>query len=236
VIPRFKIPRGSWRSLGLTVAPFAAILLFGFTPALRAQAPGKALAHDAYWREKKSFFDTFHAPAAVVMVGDSLTDGAEWRELFPGVSIANRGIDGDTAQGVLERLEGIVALHPAKAFVMIGINDFVAGKSVDAVFGSYGRIVAKLREGGAAVFVQSTLMCNAAKAAWTACAAANEKVAQLNARLAALGAPGVTFVDLNKTLAGTAGLKSALTFDGVHLNGEGYRLWRDAIAPYVLAP
>ena len=219
-----------------SLLPLAAALLFSFAPAPRAQAPGKPLAHDAYWREKKSFFDTFHAPAAVVMVGDSLTDGAEWRELFPGASIVNRGIDGDTAEGVLERLDGIVALHPAKVFVMIGINDFVAGKSVDAVLGSYRRIVGKLRESGAKVFIQSTLMCNAAKATWTACAAANEKVAQLNARLAAIEAPGTLFVDLNKTLAGSAGLKGELTLDGVHLNGEGYRLWRDAISPYVLAP
>jgi lysophospholipase L1-like esterase len=214
----------------------SAVLLLGFASAApRAQAPAQPLAHDAYWREKKSFFDAFHAPASVVMVGDSLTDGAEWRELFPGVGIVNRGIDGDTADGVLERIGAIVALRPAKAFVMIGINDFVAGRSVDAVLRSYGRIIAALRESGAEVFVQSTLMCNAAKAAWTACAAANEKVAQLNARLAAPGAKGVTFIDLNRKLAGAAGLKSELTFDGVHLNGEGYRLWRDAISPYVLA-
>ena len=215
--------------------PLSAVLLVGLASAAAAQAPARPLAHDSYWREKASFFDAFHAPASVVMVGDSLTDGAEWRELFPGVAIVNRGIDGDTADGVLERIGAIVALRPAKVFVMIGINDFVAGRSVDAVLRSYGRIVAALRESGAEVFVQSTLMCNAAKAAWAGCAAANGKVAQLNARLAALGAKGPTFIDLNAKLAGAAGLKSELTFDGVHLNGAGYRLWRDEISPYVLA-
>jgi lysophospholipase L1-like esterase len=214
----------------------AALLLSSAAPFARAQAPGKPPAHDSYWLEKKSFFETFHAPAAVVMVGDSLTDGAEWSEMFPDAKIANRGIDGDTTEGVLERMDAILALHPEKAFVMVGINDLMRGSSVDAVAQRYGKIVAALRGRGAEVFVQSTLPCNAAKATWAPCAAANEKVKQLNLRLAALAPQTVTFIDLNRKLADAAGLKSGLTYDGVHLNGSGYRLWRDEISQYVLKP
>jgi lysophospholipase L1-like esterase len=218
----------------LTLA--AILLLSCAAPVARAQAAGKPPAHESYWLEKKSFFDAFHAPAAVVMVGDSLTDGAEWSEMFPDAGIANRGIDGDTTAGVLERIDAILALHPAKAFVMIGINDLMRGSSVDAVARRYGKIVAALRGGGAEVFIQSTLLCNAAKATWAPCAAANEKVKQLNLRLAALASDTLTFIDLNRKLADAAGLKSELTYDGVHLNGSGYRLWRDEISRYVLKP
>src|SRR6185369_6092309 len=66
------------------------------------QAAAQVSQRDSYWREKVSFFTTFGRHADVVMVGDSITDGADWGEMFPGVSIANRGIDGDTTDGVLE--------------------------------------------------------------------------------------------------------------------------------------
>jgi lysophospholipase L1-like esterase len=195
-----------------------------------------ATTHDSYWYERTSLFDAVKTTSSVVMVGDSLTGGAEWRELFPDVSIANRGIDGDTTGGVLERMAGIASVHAQKAFVMIGINDFTdAGKSVEEVFGNYMKIVAALKLGGAEVFVQSTLMCNERKAAWKSCAAANAKIRQLNRKLAAPGQKAFTFIDINRKLADKGGLRDELTYDGVHLNGSGYLLWRDEIAPFVLA-
>jgi lysophospholipase L1-like esterase len=239
--------------------PFAAIFLLVFTIAFAwgvfavsarafpyhqiaalqrrlAGAPDPPSAHDSYWYERTSFFDAVKTTSSVVMVGDSLTGGAEWRELFPEVGIANRGIDGDTTGGVLDRLSGIVSVHAGKIFIMIGINDFAdTEKSVEAVFGNYTKIVAALKPGGAQVFVQSTLLCNERKAAWKSCAAANAKIKLLNEKLAAPGHGEFTFIDINRKLADEGGLKSELTYDGVHLNGNGYLLWRDEIAPFVLA-
>jgi lysophospholipase L1-like esterase len=190
----------------------------------------------AYWLEKSSFFDTFGAHASVVMIGDSLTDGAEWREMFPGVTIVNRGIDGDTATGVLRRMEGIKSVHAQKAFVMIGINDLgKEGRTVDAVFEDYGKIVSQLEKSGMKVFIQSTLLCNEAKAGWISCAAIQGKIRELNGRLAALASRNVAFIDINAGLVGEGGLKSELTYDGIHLNGAGYLIWKSEISKYLQA-
>jgi len=190
----------------------------------------------SYWLEKKTFFETFGTYASVVMVGDSLTDGAEWREVFPGVAVVNRGVDEDTTAGVLRRMDGIVSTRARKAFVMIGINDFGReDRTVDAVFRDYRGIVSGLDASGMKVFVQSTLFCNEAKAEWISCAAIQGKIKELNRRLAGLASGSVTFVDINAGLAGEGGLKPELTYDGVHLNGAGYRIWRDEIAKFVLA-
>lgn len=189
----------------------------------------------SYWDEKKSFFDTFGSYASVVMIGDSLTDGAEWREMFPGVALVNRGVDGDTTAGVLKRMDGIVSAKARKAFVMIGINDFKEGRSVDAVLQDYRSIVSRLNEGGMKVYVQSTLACNETKAEWIGCAGMQGKIRQLNRGLAGLASANVTFIDINAELAGANGLKPDLTYDGVHLNGEGYRVWRDRISKFVMA-
>ena len=170
------------------------------------------------------------------MIGDSLTDGAEWGEMFPGAAIANRGIDGDTTDGVLRRMKGIQSVDAGKAFVMIGINDFgKQGRTVDAVFDDYRKIVSELETGGMKVFIQSTLPCNEAKAGWISCAAIQEKIRQLNARLATLASGNVAFIDINAGLAGEGGLKPELTYDGVHLNGDGYRIWKREISKYLLA-
>jgi hexosaminidase len=188
-------------------------------------------ARSSYWRERTSFFRTFGRRAEVVMVGDSLTDGAEWAEMFPDQDIVNRGIDSDTSDGVLERIGDIVAAQPRVAFLMIGINDFTdSGRSVDAVFANYRAIVSRLVQGGARVVVQSTLPCNEAKAAWKSCASLNPRIAQLDARLPTLAAPAVTYVDLRPLLAANGNLKPEVTVDGVHLTGDGYRLWKQGIA------
>jgi lysophospholipase L1-like esterase len=189
----------------------------------------------SYWLEKKTFFDTFGAYASIVMVGDSLTDGAEWREMFPGMAIVNRGVDSDTTTGVLRRMESIVSARARKAFVMIGINDFKEGRTVDAVFQDYRNIVSGLDQGGMKVFVQSTLLCNEPKAGWISCAAIQGKIKELNRRLSGLASPKVAFIDINAGLTGPEGLRPDLTYDGVHLNGEGYRIWRDEISKFVLA-
>jgi len=194
----------------------------------------RAAQPSSYWDEKKSFFDAFGSYASVVMIGDSLTDGAEWREMFPGVALVNRGVDGDTTAGVLKRMEGITSAHARKAFIMIGINDFKEGRSVDAALQDYRRIVSRLNESGMKVYVQSTLACNEAKAEWIACGALRGKIKELNRGLAGLASANVTFIDINAELAGPDGLKSDLTYDGVHLNGEGYRIWRDRISKFVM--
>ena len=200
------------------------------------QAAGAAPSpqHTSYWRERTSFFQTFAADADVAMVGDSLTDGAEWAEMLPGRRVVNRGIDGDTTRGVLDRVDGILAVHPARVFVMLGINDFAdEHRSVDAVFRDYRTLVSRLHEGGAQVVVQSTLPCNVAKGAWKSCKAVNRSIRQLNARLAALATGSTSFVSLSNLVAPDGGLRDDLTIDGVHLNGRGYLLWKEAIAPFL---
>ena len=61
----------------------------------------------------------------------------------------------------------------------------------------------------------------------------NGKIRQLNVRLSELASSRVTFIDLASTLTAGTGLKSELTYDGVHLNGEGYRRWQTAISPFM---
>lgn len=199
-----------------------------------APSSSRAPERSSYWRERVSLFKTITHRPDVVMIGDSLTDGGEWRELFPEQNIANRGIDSDTSDGVLARLDDIVAAQPQRAFVMIGINDFAdAHRPVETVWANYKKIVRGLEAGGVKVVVLSTLPCNATKAAWKSCASLNPKIRQLNTHLATLASDSVSMIDLWPALVANGNLKSEFTFDGIHLNGDGYQQWKNAIAPFM---
>ncbi|HEY4300008.1 MAG TPA: GDSL-type esterase/lipase family protein [Candidatus Didemnitutus sp.] len=63
---------------------------------------------------------------AVVFLGDSITQGwgDDFKHLFDGMKLANRGISGDTTRGVLIRLrEDVIDVHPKAIVLLIGTND-----------------------------------------------------------------------------------------------------------------
>jgi len=202
--------------------------------AMSAFAAPMTAQRSPYWNERTSFFNTFGQHADVVMIGDSLTDAAEWHEMFPQLSIVNRGIDNDTTDGVLARLDSIVAAKPRLAFVMIGVNDFSnPHANIEGVLSNYRAIVARLRQAGIKVVIESTLPCNETLGKWKSCKAINGNIRKLDEQLARLASTGVAYADLAAPLTDAHGVKKQFTYDGVHLNGEGYRVWRDSIARYM---
>lgn len=209
-------------TIGLRIFPYPLI-----APLLeRARSP------DTGWRAERdarlAMFRTFPVRAEVVMVGDSLTAAADWHDLFPGTDIANRGLHGDGTADVLARIDTVLRTGARVAFVMLGTNDVHAGRAIEDIVTDYDRIVARLRESGAAVVVQSTLECSRAR-----CGDRLDAIRALNLRLRTMArAQGTTWVDVNAALSsGPDGLRPEHTYDGVHLRAGGYVAWRDAIAP-----
>ena len=99
-------------------------------------------SHSDYFYHKKSFFDLHGGHEYdVVFIGDSITDGAEWNELFPSLKIANRGISGDRTDGVLKRMDSIYSTNAKKAFIMIGLNDLLNGAEINSVVENYNSII-----------------------------------------------------------------------------------------------
>jgi lysophospholipase L1-like esterase len=173
-----------------------------------------------------SLFRNFSPDVEVVMIGDSITQGGIWSEMFPGVAIANRGVGGDTTADVLARLDTVLSTKPELAFLMIGVNDASRGRSPEEIFASYTKIVDALQGAGVEVAIQSTIECSA-----TSCGATLNVLRALNRRLAALSAErGVDYIDLAVSLSDESGLRSEFSYDGTHLNGAGYRQWADALS------
>ena len=181
-------------------------------------------------KPRNTLFQTFSPTANVVMIGDSITEGGVWDEIFTETRVSNRGIGGDRADDILLRMEPIFAVNAKKAFVMVGINDIYSGQSIEYIFTNYKNIVQQLKNKGTAVYIQSTLECSINK-----CGNKLDKVRELNTKLKSYAAEQkIPFIDINVGLTSEKqGLLSDYSLDGVHLLGKGYLKWSQTISPYV---
>lgn len=158
----------------------------------------------------------------VVFLGDSITNSGRWSELFPNHTVANRGIPGDTSEGISKRLDNIIRLNPKTVFLMFGINDISRGEEVDSIFENYQKIVSTLEKNKINVVIQSTLLSD--RDNW------NIKVNALNEKLLSLATKSnIPYVDINKSISPTGELTKEVSHDGIHLRPASYLKWRDAI-------
>jgi lysophospholipase L1-like esterase len=161
-------------------------------------------------------------------LGDSITNGGRWDLLFPDARIANFGVDGECSQHVLARLLPVIAVKPARLFLMIGTNDLAWGIAEDAIVDNVAQILDRLSLAlpDCRLYLQSVLPREPYYAA---------QVASLNRHYARLAAEKNTqWVDLVPRFDGGGGrLREELGTDGLHLSPAGYVTWREAIATEV---
>lgn len=60
--------------------------------------------YEPRYLDRKALFERLDCKDKIVFIGDSITDGGEWNELLGRNDVVNRGIIGDTTNGVLNRL------------------------------------------------------------------------------------------------------------------------------------
>lgn len=187
-----------------------------------------------YYRHRVSVFQSLpETDSLIVMLGNSLTNDAPWAELFPMGYVINRGISGDMVEGIMQRLDEVAADHPAKIFLQTGANDFVADKNLSAVklWGRYEKLIQAIHKQmpGTHLYVQSMLPVNPKSEHYEGY---NERVAELNKLLEAGGERyDYAYVDIASRLTDEKGdLRDDCTFDGLHLNADGYFLWAVELA------
>ncbi len=180
-----------------------------------------------YYKKRVGEFFTYNRNYDIVMLGDSITDRTDWNALFKRKDILNRGISGDSTDGMLQRLESLPK-SIKKAFIMIGINDLGKGSTVEYIYNNYIKIIKILQEHGITPIIQSTLYI-----AYDTGKRKNDDVRHLNDLLKSFTLDNhLTFIDLNKNLSENEHLKLDYTDDGIHLNSQGYKEWAKVIKNY----
>jgi len=190
------------------------------------------IEHHHYEQRADFFRFTPVKPGDIVFLGDSITAGGCWDELFPGLPVKNRGINADDTLGVLNRLDAILYYSPAAIFLLIGTNDlnWWAYRHDDDILETYEEILVRCKSLSPAtkVYVQSILPRAKRYAG---------HIRFLNGKLRGLAAKyGFEYIDLFPHFEdGQGALKKELTNDNLHLLSGGYKQWVELLKPYIAA-
>lgn len=179
-------------------------------------------------------------PRQTVLLGDSLT---LWfpPHLLPGRRTwLNQAISGENSGGLRNRVALLDGNRVEALFIMIGINDLIWGGSEDDLVYNLRTIVTELKtqHPQARVVVQSILPHSGPAATWEGrdrlLAIPPERIVAVNARLKQMAADtGAEYLNLYPLFVNGDGyLRADLTTDGLHLNQNGYLVWRSALALY----
>ena len=110
--------------------------------------PTPRIYTEHYYKRFIQFMD--EAPISnkdIVMLGNSLTEnGGNWAARLGNKHVRNRGIIGDEVMGVYDRLHQILPGHPAKVFLLIGVNDISHGLTSDSIVSMIRTTVERIRK------------------------------------------------------------------------------------------
>jgi lysophospholipase L1-like esterase len=174
----------------------------------------------------------------IVFLGNSITQFGEWQELFDMPNVKNRGISGDIAQGVYDRLDPILKGKPAKIFLMIGINDVSHDLTADSIVCATKKIAIKIcsESPSTRLYIQSVMPVNPSFNLFVKATTRSEVVKEINKGLKELcNDLNLQYVDIysHLTIPGGDLLNPQYTNDGLHLMGAGYLRWVEVLKQYV---
>ncbi|MFW6129326.1 MAG: GDSL-type esterase/lipase family protein [Candidatus Aminicenantaceae bacterium] len=210
-------------------------ILLSLTSSFCAQRETK---HYPYWHQKVSLFKQLpNTKNEIIFLGDSITDGGNWTELFKDLRIKNRGINGDTTDGILDRLDEITESNPLKIFLMIGINDLADGKSIEYITNNIKRIIKTINKDSpeTQIYIESILPVNSDFGQFKNHTNKTTEIIIINNALQKYArSQGITYIDLFSLFATEKNkLNPEYTNEGLHLTGAGYLLWKSAIEKFI---
>lgn len=191
-----------------------------------------------YYKQKALFENTPNTKNEIIFLGNSITEGGNWKVLFPDKNVINRGISGDVTDGILFRLNEVTASKPSKVFLLIGTNDMARGKSIGYVLENTEKIILQIKKQSeeTKIYLQSILPINPNVGdKFSGHKNNHHKIIEANKRLRALAQKqGLKFINLHKRMGNAKKhLKPKYTYDGLHLTEDGYMKWKKVILKYV---
>ena len=206
-----------------------AYVLFGYLPKQRKKQE-TARAVEEYYAAKLAAYAEENARYAdyevdVAFLGDSLTDGYDLAKYYPQYVTANRGIAGETTDGLEKRLA--VSAYELKPKVVVML---IGGNNLDTMFNNYERIVAGLREH----LPDTELVLVSLTSRGGDWAHKNHIAAYNNVKIRLIAQKySCAYVDLFTPLLDpqTDEIRAEYTTDGAHQTDKGYAVFTREITP-----
>ena len=173
----------------------------------------------------------------IIFLGNSITAHVDWNELLGSSNARNRGISGDITFGVLERLDEVIEGHPAKIFLLIGINDISRNIPDSIILENDEKIINRIIDGSpeTKIYVQTLLPVNNTFTQFKNHYNKDEHILAINEGLKIIAEEKhLTLIDLHNYFLDKEGrLDKNYTLDGLHPNYKGYLLWKKILTPYL---
>ena len=166
----------------------------------------------------------------IVFLGNSIMTYTDWNELLSLKTAKNRGIPGDITFGVLERLGDVIEGKPAKIFILIGINDITRNVPDSMILNNYKKMISRIKAGSplTQIYFHTLFPVNDT---YTALKSKTVHILNVNRMLKDLAVKEkITLIDVYPHLLDDKGeLDPKYTFDGLHLNEVGYKIWANVL-------
>ena len=198
-----------------------------------------------YYHNKVASFEIQNSNLSegqIVFIGDSITDLYPLDSYYADLDRAcyNRGIGGDTTQGVIDRLKvSIFDVNPSTIVLMIGTNDVDGGIPNDKIIENYKIILSEINKNQPMVelYFVSVIPQNKDLEGYTDLDVDknNKTILMINEEIQKLcNEFGCTYIDLHSNLLDENGyLRKNLSDDGIHLNANGFEIWTSLLKPYL---
>jgi len=192
-----------------------------------------------YYHQRKSLFEELpNTKNEIIFLGNSITDGGEWIELFNNKKVRNRGISGDITDGVLYRLDEVTESKPKKVFLLIGVNDLARGIDSDTIVSNIQEIAIQINKQSpnTEVYIQSILPVNPVFKKFSGHCSKTEEIISINKALKIWCKEHTSqYIDLFSHFKNEDDNLMQIKYsnDGLHLTGAGYLLWADIIKAYI---
>lgn len=180
--------------------------------------------------------NSFVKKGGIVFVGDSITQDYNVYEYYPEFHVYNRGIGGDTTEGLLKRLdESIFELEPKTVVLLMGTNDFgvLNAHPVD-VFERMKIIINTIQERltETKIILISVYPVNPKLDPTSVGTRNNANIQKLNSLYQSIS--GVQYINLFDMLKDEEGhLKKEYSVEGLHINQNGYEIITTELKKYL---
>jgi len=217
----------------------ARLLTIFFVSLFSLSANAQSREHPRLYYQRASLFEKLPIKRSdIVFLGNSITHYCEWNELLNNRKIKNRGISGDIAQGVYDRLDPILAGKPKKIFLMIGINDVSHDIPADSIIKAIRKIADRIAQESpkTKLYIQSVLPVNDQFGLFLGATKRGDVVIAINNGLKEIcKESGLTYIDIYSLLKSpdSERLDPIYTNDGLHLLGNAYLIWGDLLKKYL---